>query len=354
MARILVGLSGGVDSAVAAYLLQRQGHEVEGLFLHLWSGDHPRSCCSREALRHARTIAEILGIPLHVRNAEDAFRELVVRAFREGYRAGETPNPCITCNRELRFPLFLETARALGADSFATGHYVRLRVEEEVFLLRGRDAAKDQSYFLYALPSDAWRFLRFPVGEFTKAEVRALARSAGLEEVVRQESMDLCFFQGQVEQFFPRRWVRFVDLEGRLLAEEERFWFFAVGQRRGLGVATGRRLYVREVQPEGTVVLAPYEALFAEGVRLEQVHWVAPPRERSFRATVKHRNTAPLHPARIHPRGDALLVEFPEPLWGPAVGQSLVIYEGERVLAGGTIREVAWTVRPRVHAVARA
>jgi len=364
-ARILVGMSGGLDSSVAALLLKEQGYEVIGVFLHLWKGNHPRSCCSRDAAIRAQLTADALGIPLYVIRAEERFQEAVVSFFKERYEVGETPNPCIECNRHIKFTLIAEQMAALGADYLATGHYALLeRRRGEVYLRRARDTLKDQSYFLYSVPRPILDVLVLPLGEWTKEEARKLAESARLPAALAPESMDLCFFQNGVEEFFAPRRIEFVDTSGNRLGETVRPMFFSIGQRKGLGLSAGKPLYVREIDGrEGRVVLSARDELAAAGVSLKRVTWVAPPRSFSFSAHVQHRSTALPVAARFYPgqRGtetddfqstddsgllkaesDCAFVEFDSPVWAPAIGQSLVVYEGDRVLCGGIISRIHW------------
>lgn len=354
--RVLVGMSGGLDSSVAALLLKEQGYDVVGVFLHLWKGNHPRSCCSLEASIRARETADLIGIPLYVIGAVDRFRQKVVSFFRERYEAGETPNPCIECNRHIKFTLVAEQMAALGADAIATGHYAQLDSStEEIILRRARDERKDQSYFLYSVPRNLLKILQLPLGDWTKERVREYAYRAGLPAAHAPESMDLCFFQDGTEEFFAPRRIQFSDAAGRPLGEAVRPMFFSVGQRKGLGIATGEPLYVREVDGRnGRVVLVPYEGLFATRVELTRVTWVAPQRPTPFSGLARHRSSAPLLPALFHPwnhrESDAsatndtarAVVEFESAVWAPAIGQSLVFYQGDRVICGGIISRVHW------------
>lgn len=358
--RVLVGMSGGLDSSVAAMLLKEQGYDVTGIFLHLWKGNHPRSCCSREASLRASETAEMLGIPLYVIGGQERFQKAVVSFFTEGYEEGRTPNPCIECNRHIKFSLIAEQLCVLGAKWMATGHYARLeRTRDEIFLRRGRDALKDQSYFLYSVPTDILKILLLPLGEWTKEEVRAYAQKAGLPTALARESMDLCFFQHDANGFFGSRKVEFVDPAGKILGEAIRPMFFSVGQRKGLGIATGEALFVRDVDARtGRVILAPRTALYARGVELDKVTWVAPPRKQSFTGLGQHRSGAEPVRIRFYPGGGAPLtaqsdgtrslsserafVEFESPIWAPAPGQSLVVYESDRVVCGGIMTRIVW------------
>jgi tRNA-specific 2-thiouridylase len=354
-------MSGGLDSSVAALVLKRQGYEVVGVFLHLWKGKHLRSCCSAEAALRAQMTADRMGIPLYVIGAEERFRSAVVSFFKERYEAGETPNPCIECNRHIKFTLVAEQTAALGADRIATGHYARLELRDgEIHLRRARDPHKDQSYFLYSVPRDLLRRLILPLGDWTKEEVREYAKEAGLPAAGAPESMDLCFFQDGVDEFFASRRVEFVDAFGNRIGEATRPMFFSIGQRKGLGIAAGSPLFVRDIcAAEGRVVLARRDGLFAKSVALRNVTWVAPRCSAPFVAQARHRSSAAPATVRFSPSaslpdgqlkvdsdetadGERGYAEFERPVWAPATGQSLVVYDGDRVICGGIISRIHW------------
>ena len=364
--RVLVGMSGGVDSSVAAWLLLQRGYEVVGVTLNLWSyegREEPyNECCSLEV----RTVAQQLGIDHRFVDAGDVFYRSVVEPFIEEYAGGRTPSPCGRCNRWVRFPKLLELAEEWGCDSVATGHHARVRFDAHTGryrLLRGVDPWKDQSYFLYGLTQEQLAKLLFPVGEHTKEEVWEIARAHNLVAARKRESQDLCFLpQGDPKAFLRARangWLRpgdIVDLEGRVLGRHEGLAFYTVGQRRGLGIAAGERLYVVALDVErNRVVVGPEEALYSTGLIAEDVHLIVPELREELRSgpllvevKVRYRSRAVPAMISVEPssaadieRGEREIrrvrVEFKEPQRAITPGQLAVFYRGEEVLGGGTI-----------------
>ncbi|MGH8103085.1 MAG: tRNA 2-thiouridine(34) synthase MnmA [bacterium] len=344
MKRVIIGMSGGVDSAVAAFLLQLQGFDIVGFFLHLNDGDHPRSCCSLDASYRARRTADSLGIPFYVFNAKDRFAEQVISFFKRGYESGLTPNPCIECNRAIKFRILLEQALTLDADFVAMGHYARVVHDDssgEWLLLRGIEDRKDQSYFLYGLEKEWLPRLLFPVGGMTKTEVTKIATDNHLIATATVESMDLCFFQGQWSKFFGERDGSIVDESGRTLGAHRGAFYFTVGQRKGIGVVSDQPLYVKQVDAAtNQVVLAPRDHLFAHELKVGRTNWLTNG-FKNIRCAVKHRSGAPAVPADVHRNSEhEATVRFDTPVWAPAPGQAAVFYTGDRLLGGGTIQPV--------------
>jgi tRNA-specific 2-thiouridylase len=349
--RVLVAMSGGVDSSVAALLLKERGYEVVGATLNLWSyegREEPyNGCCSLEV----RTVAEQLGIEHHFVDEGEVFHREVIEPFVEDYLAGRTPSPCGRCNRLVRFPKLLELADALGCDYLATGHHARIRWEgRKPYLLRAKDPLKDQSYFLYGLTREQLEQLLFPVGHYLKDELREIARRHGLVSARRPESQDLCFLpQGDAQRFLKERANgelrpgKIVDLEGRVLGEHPGFAFFTVGQRRGLGISAGEKLYVVALDREqGRVIVGPEEALYSEGLIVEEVHFIHPDRlSNEERIEVKIRYRSRAVPATLQITGNSarMRVVFEEPQRAVTPGQLAVFYRGEKVLGGGTIAQ---------------
>ncbi|MEO5337645.1 MAG: tRNA 2-thiouridine(34) synthase MnmA [Magnetospirillum sp. WYHS-4] len=353
MSRIVVAMSGGVDSSATAALLKEQGHEVVGVTLQLY--DHGRaapragSCCAMPDIRDARRVADALGIPHYVLDFEDRFRSAVIDDFAEGYRRGETPNPCIRCNQTVKFRDLLEVARDLGAEALATGHYARWESGPE--LHRGKDETRDQSYFLFAVTREQLAFLRFPLADLDKDATRAIARRLGLPVADKPDSQDICFVPGgdytevlaalRPEALRPGE---IVDLDGRVLGRHDGLGRFTVGQRRGLGLgdATGTEpLYAIRLEPESArLVVGPRAALLRDHVTLHDVNWLAEgemPAE-GFDAEVKLRSRQPPVAARILPAGKSRAeVRLDSPFAGVAPGQACVFYRGSRVLGGGWI-----------------
>jgi len=350
--RIVVAMSGGVDSAVAAARVVAAGHEVIGISLRL-ARDGSGSCCSLDDFHDARAVADRLGFPHYVFDMTDAFERHVVRPFVAEYLAGRTPNPCARCNEHVKFGLLWRRARELGATRLATGHYARIATDPETGRLCLRtavDAAKDQTYFLFALGHEELARTLFPVGELTKTEVRAEAARLGLPVAAKPESMEVCFVpDGDAAGFVARRSAptllrpgRVVDDAGHELGRHGGIHRFTVGQRRGLGLAGGPRRYVSAIDATtGTVTVSDAAGLRARGLLARRVSWASgtPPRAGSPLAVrIRHRH--PPIPARLAAAdGAAARVEFEDA--GPAVtpGQAAVFYRGEIVVGGGWIAE---------------
>ena len=346
--RIVVAMSGGVDSSVAAALLVEAGYEVVGMTLHLL--ESPSRCCSLEDAEQARRVAEQLGIRFYVANYTDAFRSEVMEPFADAYLSGRTPIPCVACNRRLKFGRLLGRARALGAEGVATGHYARVERDAEggpYRLLRGRDARKDQSYFLFGLDQESLAQLHFPVGEMDKAAVRTRARTLGLAVADKPESQEICFvpdgdYARVVERLRPAALPGegdIVDSAGRRLGRHGGVHRFTVGQRRGLGVAGRERLYVKALDAaRNRIAVAPAAELTSRRASLSEVSWVAgPPSGGELRAAVQIRYRHRPVGAHIEARGTRAEVTFDQPVTSVAPGQAAVFYRGDAVLGGGWI-----------------
>jgi tRNA-specific 2-thiouridylase len=350
--RVIVAMSGGVDSSVAAARLVAAGYEVVGVTLHLW--DYPNDgsvksrCCAPEDIHDARRVADHLGFAHYAFDRRELFREQVVDPFVDAYLNGETPSPCVRCNRGVKTKELFALADRLSARRVATGHYARIAVNAgQHELHRGRDRGKDQSYFLHMLAPRELSRLIFPLGEASKAEVRAEAVRLGLPGATKGESQELCFVaSGRYDAFVAERAsdrVRpgpIIDEHGRELARHQGIHAFTLGQRRNLGVATGQRAYVVGVEPDtATVRLGRKEQLLASGAVLEEVS-LAPELSLPFEAEVEVRYRGTAHPARIAAAGSGRVrVEFKAPVSAVVKGQYAVFYRGERVLGGGAIRE---------------
>ncbi len=351
--RVIVALSGGVDSAVAAALLVEQGDEVIGAMLRLWAERGPgdaraNRCCTQEAIDRARRVADRLDIPFYLINAEAAFKDQVVDYFVAEYGAGRTPNPCVPCNRTIRFGLLLNRALALGAAFLATGHYARVRhVEDHHQLLRGQDPHKDQSYFLYALTQEQLAHVLFPLGELTKEEVRAIARQHGLPVAEQPESQDICFLaDGDYRRFLAHQAPHLFrpgpirDTSGHVLGQHQGLPAYTIGQRKGLGIAAAEPLYVLAIEPaENALIVGPAEELGQDECLVAGMHYISgeTPMATS-RATAQTRYRARLVPVTVTPLPDKRAhVRFASPQRDVTPGQFLVLYDGEVVLGGGVI-----------------
>jgi tRNA-specific 2-thiouridylase len=358
--RVVVAMSGGVDSSVVAALLKREGYDVLGVTLQLY--DHGAAtgrkgaCCAGADIRDARRVAETIGIPHYVLDYEERFRRSVIDRFAESYVAGETPIPCVECNRTVKFRDLLDTARDLGAAALATGHYVASRAGEggRRNLVRAADPGRDQSYFLYATTPDQLATLRFPLGDMPKEETRRLAHELGLAVADKPDSQDICFVpQGRysdvLEKLRPEaaREGDIVHLDGRVLGRHRGIAHFTVGQRRGLGIADADPLYVVRLDPaRARVVVGPREALATGSIRLRDVNWLGdtPLSEigpQGLPVAVKVRSTRPARAAILRALADGAEIELLDPEDGVSPGQACVFYEDEgpraRVLGGGTI-----------------
>jgi tRNA-uridine 2-sulfurtransferase len=357
--RVVVAMSGGVDSSVVAGLLKREGYEVIGITLQLY--DHGAAvhrkgaCCAGQDIHDARRVAETLGIPHYVLDYEDRFREAVIDRFAESYLSGETPIPCVECNRSIKFRDLLATAKELGADALATGHYVASRrlPDGRRALFRAADPERDQSYFLYATTPEQLEMLRFPLGELDKSETRALARELGLAVADKADSQDICFVpQGRYSDVIERlkpgavRPGDIVHLDGRVIGRHEGIVHYTVGQRRGLGVATGEPLYVVRLDAAAAkVVVGPRSALATRTIALSDVNWLgdAPLAELhdGLEVAVRVRSTRQPKPAWLRAARSGVEVELLSPEDGVSPGQACVVYANDgphaRVLGGGAI-----------------
>jgi tRNA-uridine 2-sulfurtransferase len=339
MAKLLVMMSGGVDSSVATALLKEQGHDVTGVTLKLWGGESDSGCCSVADVEDARRVAAQLDVPHYVFNFTDDFTQYVVAPYVDAYASGRTPNPCIECNRSLKFGRVLERAAQLGYDAVATGHYARIvDTPNGRRLARGIDGAKDQSYVLYMLGRDELARTRLPIGELTKVEVRARADALGLRTAAKPDSMDVCFItRGGREDFLAARTERtpgtIVATDGAVLGHHEGIESFTVGQRRGVGVARGERSYVVDIDaPTATVTLGRRDDLLRDHVQLRNLNWAgnAPDPDRCILAQTRAHGE-PL-PASV--RDNVVHFATPQPRVAP--GQAVVCYDGDVVLGGGT------------------
>jgi len=337
--QVMVAMSGGVDSSVAAALLADAGHEVTGVTLRLWGGSSDSGCCGVGDVEDARRVAAQLGITHYVFDEADEFEARVVDPYVRAYDVGATPNPCVACNRELKFGRLLDRARALGFDALATGHHARAvrAADGTVRLRRARDAAKDQSYVLVGLTQRELVHVMFPVGTLTKAEVRDRARTLGLRTADKPESMDVCFVSRRdrvafVEGRVGARPGLVVDVDGREVGRHQGIARFTVGQRRGLGVAVGERQYVVDVDAASSVVtIGPAEALRRDHLVLRDLVLTRPRDLDGLAVGVQVRAHGVPHPGTL----TGNLVRFVEPVARVAPGQVVALYDGDELVGGG-------------------
>ena len=349
MARVIVGMSGGVDSSVTAALLKRAGHDVVGVTLNVWP-DLPNmpdiqredACCALGAVEDARRVADALDIPYYVLNFKEVFEDRVIKDFVRTYASGRTPNPCIRCNQFIKFDALLVKARQLGAEFVATGHYARIEHDSPNRLRKSADASKDQSYVLYVMTQDRLGAAMMPLGDFTKAETRRIAAELGLGVADKPESQDICFVPF-------KRYTEFIELyapevlqpgpivngDGTVVGEHRGIALHTVGQRRGLGVAAGQPVFVTALDAStNTVTVGSAKELLRSECTLEDVNWIAGERPAEpLRAMAKARYRSNEVPCTVY--GNS--VEFDEPQRAITPGQALVLYDGEYVIGGGTI-----------------
>ncbi len=352
MTKVVVAMSGGVDSSVAAALLKEQGYDVIGMMLRLWSEpgkEDSNRCCTPDSMGQARRVAAKLDIPFYVVDAKDVFHNTVVQYFLDGYARGETPNPCLVCNRQIRWTFLLEHALALGADYMATGHYVRIMKNEsgESQLLRAVDRSKDQSYVLHVLTQDKLKHALFPVGDYPKPEIRAMAEKYGLPTASRKDSQDLCFLGGEDYRNFLQRNAaqmlqpgKIVTREGRALGDHTGLANYTIGQRKGLGVASPVPLYVLGKNAvTNTVIVGTQDEFGSSELTARDVNWLSADAPATpFRAEVKIRYTAKESWATVTPLdGSRARVQFDAPQRDITAGQAAVFFQGDLMLGGGII-----------------
>lgn len=353
MSKVVVAMSGGVDSSVAAALLKEQGHEVTGMMLRLWSEpgkEDTNRCCTPDSMAQARRVAAKLDIPFYVIDAKDVFRETVVEYFLEGYARGETPNPCLICNRKIRWTFLLEHALALGVEYMATGHYVRRMQAENgtVSLLRAVDRNKDQSYVLHVLTQEKLKHALFPVGDYPKPEIRQIAERHGLPTASRKDSQDLCFLAGEDYRNFLQRNAaemlkpgEIVTRAGQTLGAHNGLANYTIGQRKGLGVASPVPLYVLgKNAAQNALIVGTQDELGSDTLTARDVNWVSGEVPANpFPAEVKIRYTAKEAKALVTPLGEGQVqVRFDAPQRDITAGQAAVFYQGEVMLGGGIIQ----------------
>jgi tRNA-uridine 2-sulfurtransferase len=386
MPKVIVGMSGGVDSSVTAYLLKEKGYEVEGVSFLMWdeTGEAAPACCSYKAIDEVSVTASHLGISHSIIDVRSDFREKVIEPFVRAYISGLTPNPCVLCNRLIKFPSLSKEAEKRGAEFIATGHYARVEKNQGsgvkgqesdsiLFLKKGIDSKKDQSYVLYMLEQGVLKKLILPLGDYRKDEIRKMARELNLPSAERSESQEICFIQDRnyqkfIDKLFPVAGLSgpIVDLSGKVIGAHKGVCGYTIGQRKGMGIASPEPLYVVDIDTQSNTIFAgPREAAQKQEFFVEDINWIVPDistlvREDKdglkLRASVKVRSTMQDQPATIYlatnpplppftkgGMGGLLIkivkVVFDEPQWAPAPGQSAVFYNGDTVIGGGLIKK---------------
>lgn len=354
--KAMIGMSGGVDSSVAAFLMKQAGCDCIGVNMRLYSREEDalasRTCCSLDDVEDAREVSRKIGIPFYAFNFKEDFRKQVIDKFVASYEAGLTPNPCIDCNRYLKFDKLIQRARELGCDYVVSGHYARIRRDEKTgryLLCKAADPAKDQTYFLACLNQEQLAHTRFPLGELTKQEVRAIAEENSLVTARKRDSQDICFvpdgdYAGFLQRYTGKTYPAgdYLDLTGKVLGRHKGAVCYTVGQRKGLGIALGAPAYVcRKDMAANTVTLGPNEALFSKALRANDWNWYPfPALSGPLTVTAKTRHSQFEQAAIVYPEENGFArVEFQEPQRAVSPGQAVVLYQGDVVVGGGTITE---------------
>lgn len=354
MAKVLVGMSGGVDSSVAALLLKEQGYEVIGVTMNVWERENPivseKACCALDAVNDARAVCNKLDIEYYVLNFRDTFKAMVIDYFAKEYMAGRTPNPCTACNRYVKFEALLQKAlHVFECDFIATGHYAKVEFDEKTgryFLRKSVTDKKDQTYALYNLTQEQLKHTLMPLGDYTKEQVREIAEKNGLVNAKRHDSQEICFVEdNDYAKFIEEKYNykskpgNFVDMQGHVLGKHNGIIHYTIGQRKGLDIAFGKRMYVVGLDVEkNQVILGDDKDLFKDSLICEDLNWMTIDKlEIPMSVTAKIRYSAKCEPATLIPMGDKVKVVFNEPQRAITSGQSVVFYDDDKVVGGGTI-----------------
>ena len=352
--RVVMAMSGGVDSSLSAALLKEQGYEVIGITMKIWPSDEPPvdnegGCASLSAVEDARRVAYKLDIPFYVVNLEDIFGKTVIKNFKNEYAQGRTPNPCVYCNKVIKFGALLKKAKELGAYYMATGHYAKIEQNSKgrYILKRAADQAKDQTYMLYKMSQNQLRHVLFPLAEYEKQDTRKLAREYNLKVYDKEESQEICFIpDDDYKRFLKEKYPKtakvgpIIDVEGNRLGEHEGLPFYTIGQRRGLGLQDSKKWYVVELDPDrNAVVVGDNEDVFEKELIAEDLNWISIKKLKEPKEVeAKIRYNTPPAKATIYPTGEEVKVVFSKPQRAITPGQSVVFYDREVVVGGGIIK----------------
>ncbi|MDD6770284.1 tRNA 2-thiouridine(34) synthase MnmA [Inconstantimicrobium porci] len=354
--KVVIGMSGGVDSSVAAYLLKKQGYDVIGVTMQIWQADKEYEekeggCCSLSAVEDARRVANKIGIPFYVLNFRDSFKKNVIDYFVNEYIDGKTPNPCIMCNKKLKFGLLLDKARAIGAEYVATGHYAKIIQENGIYqLIKSDDDRKDQTYALYNFTQDQLAHTLMPCGEYTKDKIREIAKEIGLAVHNKKDSEEICFISDNNHGLYIAnakpdkvKQGNFVDKNGNILGKHKGIVYYTIGQRKGLGLALGRPVFVTDIRPEtNEVVIGSEEDIFKNELIAKDVNFISIDKlEKPMAVQAKIRYSAKPAEAIIYPlENDKVKVVFNDKQRAITMGQSVVFYDGLKVVGGGVIESI--------------